>query len=128
MKKNEIVELLKKGFNTEKMAETLNCSVGRINELKCEPVEGQVYHKADINAEAILAFAEKHKIDIEAIDFEAIVAARKQPKVEKCALKVGDITKYGVIQAINKIGNSFAYLIMQDDGTYTMKSTKDLAD
>lgn len=121
----EIKELLKKGFNVAMLADAFNCSIGRINELKCEPVEGQVYHKADINADALIAFAQKHEIDLDAIDFEDIVAKAKTVKEAKSEIKVGDATKFGKVMSIQKIGNSFVYLI-DNNGELLMKSTKDM--
>lgn len=124
----KIAEKLKVGFNVEMLAEAFNCSVGRINELKCEPIENVIYHKADINAIALLSFAKKHEIDLTKIDFDKIIAARKQPKIAKSSLLVGDTTKYGIIEQINKIGQSFVYLIKTPENTYVVKSTKDLAE
>ena len=124
MTRNEIIELLKKGFNVAMLAEAFDCSIGRINELKCEPVEGQVYHKADINAEALLAFAEKHEIDINEIDFETICANKKQ-KVTKAVYEVGTMTKFGTILQIEKIGQTNVYLIQSSDGV-VMKSLKEI--
>lgn len=109
------MEVLKGGFNVAMLAEAFDCSVGRINELKCEPVEGQVYHKADINVDALYDFAIKHEINLNEIDFEAIAAAKKVAKV-KIEFEVGSDTKFGKVTAIQKVGNQTVYVIMSENG------------
>lgn len=125
MKKEELKEVLMNGFNAALLADALHCSIGRINELKSEPVEGQIYHKADINSDAIYDFAQKHEIDLDNIDFAPIVA-KKEAKAQKVALKVGDNTKFGKIIAIQKVGNAFVYLI-NNNGEMVIKSTKEMS-
>lgn len=126
MTNEEIKNLLKGGFNVAMLAEAFDCSIGRINELKCEPVEGQVYHKADINADALLSFAAKHEIDLTTIDFKKICDAKKVNKNEKINYEVGTVTSFGTITMIEKIGQAFCFLITTPDNKLVMKSLKEL--
>lgn len=114
--KREDLAILKDGFNVAMLAEAFGCSVGRINELKSEPVEGQVYHKADINTDALFDFAVKHEVNLDAIDFEKIIAAKAKAKQEKIEYKVGTVTKFGTIKQIENVGKLVIYVIDTGNG------------
>lgn len=126
MTHEEIKNLLKDGFNVAMLAEAFNCSIGRINELKSEPVEGKIYHKADINCDALLNFAIKHEVDLNSIDFKKICDAKKVTKNEKINYEVGTVTSFGTITMIEKIGQAFCFLITTPENKLIMKSLKEL--
>ena len=126
MKREELKEKLSNGFNVAMLAEAFDCSVGRINELKCEPVEGEVYYKKNINTNALYDFAVKHGIDLDVIDFDAIAAAAKKVKNEATKIEVGTVTEFGEVLNVEKVGQSYVYVIRAHDGKIIVKGTKDL--
>lgn len=110
MTKEDFNQILKNGFNASLLAAALYCSVGRINELRKEPVEGQIYHTADINTNAIYDFATAHEIDLASIDYTEITKI-KEKQVKK-TLNVGSkLTKTNEeIIKIQKVGNTNVYM------------------
>ena len=108
IKLNEIKQLLKKGFNAEMLASAFNTSVSHINELKRKPVENEIYHEKDINADALLEFAIKRNIDIDSIDFELIVNSKAiRNKAVEIALHTD--TPFGEIIEIINVGSKTIY-------------------
>lgn len=128
MERIEIVELLKKGFNAEMLANALNTSVSHVNELKRKPVENEVYHFDDINGNAIVDFAEKHKIDIQGIDWVTICQSRTSRQSTKVTLEVGLYTPFGNIVEIINAGSHVIYKCQDGEGNVVYKYAKDLKD
>lgn len=128
MERIEIVELLKKGFNAEMLANALNTSVSHVNELKRKPVENEVYHFDDINADAIIEFAVKHKIDIQEIDWVTICQTRTNRQSTKVTLELGLYTPFGNIVEIINAGSHVIYKCQDGDGNVAYKYAKELKD
>lgn len=108
--KEEFKKIIGNGFNANLLAAALYCSVGRINELRKQPVEGQIYHAADINSDAIYDFATLHEIDLSNIDFTEITKIKE--KQVKNTITVGSKlskTNEEIIK-IQKVGNTNVYM------------------
>lgn len=132
------LEVLSNGFNVAMLAEAFNCSVGRINELKNEidvewlakefnvdanELRNKIQNHVNINA--LAAFAKKHEINLDEIDFEAI-AQNKKPKQTKVEYTVGmHIGQYEILN-IEKIGSSNVFLVKDANGKVRMMSTKQI--
>lgn len=118
------LDFLKNDFNTALLAKAFKCSVGRINELRHEPIENEIYHYANINTKALYDFAVKHEIDLDAIDFTEICAVKQ--KVAKVEYKVYTETTFGTIISVQKVGNTTVYAIRDKDNNILLKSNKEL--
>lgn len=125
MKFEEFKEKLSNGFNVALLAEAFDCSIGRINELKCQPVEGEVYYKSNVNYQALYDFANKHSVNLEEVNFEAIAAAAKKTKVETAKIEIGTDTEFGKVINVQKVGQAYVYVIQAADGSIVVKGTKD---
>ena len=122
--KEELKKILGNGFNAALLAQALYCSIGRINELKKQPVEGQVYHAADINTDAIYEFATLHEIDLSAIDFTEIT--RLKEKQVRAQIAVGQkLTNNETVIKIQKVGNTNVY-ITDATNVYSAKEIQNL--
>lgn len=123
MTKEELKKILGNGFNANLLATALWCSVGRINELRKQPVEGQVYHAADINIDAIYDFATLHEIDLSAIDFTEIIKVKE--KNAKVDIQEGTKLNNGEeVIKIQKVGNTYVYIT----NNMTVLSAKQIAE
>ena len=141
MKKNELLEVLQKGFNVAKMAELCDCSIGRINELKkVNDYEAIANHfgidakaledfcKNYINVNAIFAFAEKHEINVEEWNNEDIAKLLEHKEKAQAAseIAIGTVLANGKkVAKIQKVGNSYIY-ITEDMFAYNQKEVKAL--
>lgn len=121
----EFNKTLKDGFNIERLAEAFNCSTSYIKDLKSRPVEGKIYHKADINTSALYEFAVKSNINLDSIDFTSIVKKLVNEAKISRKLEVGTITPFGEIISVNKIGKSFSYLIKTSDW-FVVKGSREI--
>lgn len=120
MTKENFKDLLGNGFNIDELANQFTTltngqirPAGRIRELIHEPVEGEVYHYADINTNAVYNFALKYNIDLDQIDYDAVLA--KKTNTSK-TLEIGQKTSRGVIKQIAKVAGCYMYLI-EDEKT-----------
>lgn len=109
MTREEFNEIIGKGFNAALLASALWCSVGRVNELRKQPVEGKVYHAADINTDAIYDFATAHEIDLSKIDYTEIIKIKE--KAAKVDIEEGTVLTNGeTVVKIQKVGNTYVYI------------------
>ena len=130
--KERFCELVQANFNSKELANILECSQGRILELRKEPVEGQVYHAADINAEAIYNFAiKKFSQDELVVKIEMLEGMCKSAKSRSSKYKVGDYVgsnKDYTIISVTKIYGVPTYVVSNSaTGEIKAVSNKELA-
>ena len=127
MKKEEFIQIVKERFNSKRLAEILECSQGRILELRKEPVDGQVYHVADINAEAIYDFAIKRLNEISEEKAKALREMIKENSRVSKEYKPGTIIKGLEIISATRIYKVLTYVVKDvNAGNVFAISSKDL--
>lgn len=131
MKRQEFIELFKDGFNIDEMASQFTNltngqirPAGRIRELIHQPIEGEVYHYADINAGAVYDFAVKYNIDLDSLDIDAILSKKSSTSR---MLEVGTMTSLGEIVEVAKVAGCYVYLIKdKTTGQTIMRQKKEI--
>ena len=112
MTREELIEALEKGYSTKELVAFCdgNLSEGRINILRHQGVEGQVYHYNDINATAIVDALDKHEIDYSELTIEHPIFTNKGAG-RSIKLEVGDMTKFGKVDMVLPTKDTTLYVI-----------------
>ena len=128
--RKDFSEILKNGFSVKELAAATGCSVSRINEVKRLPVEGVVYHSADINTNALYDYFEKNANVFPSVsELKTIAEHKEKEKLENIKIEKGIVSKLGTITDIVIMGKQWLIIVKNQNNEikyYTKSQYLDL--